>query len=285
MTNETKPAEKFEPARTWYERTTRKSRKLIAAASVIGLLSALVFFFVVPHEYTLRLQVFNGAWVIPVFGAIWIWAFVWIFLIPSREVGFRSQESIERMENSITPVLEIWKKLGDRIESELNSGLISEFKEGVKTLREAAAKIQTITESSSGDLKSTAKEIREFKAEVKPTLEALQRIQGNLQKEIDSGFFDNIRTAMDSVRQLGGMPAGKPHAPPAVADLDKTLKMIAKSPRKHPLSSASAPAQVPQVNSSYPVDVPAPELLPAGPLPAGPVPVGQAPIKIEKMQS
>lgn len=283
MTNETKPMEKFEPARAWYERTTRKSRKLIVAASTIGLLSALVFFFVVPHEYTLRLQVFNGAWVIPVFGAIWIWAFVWIFLIPSREVGFRSQESIERMENSITPVLDIWKKLGDRIESELNSGLICEFKESVKTLREAAAKIQTMAESSSGDIKTTAKEIRLFKEEVKPTLEALQRIQGNLQKEIDSGFFDNMRTAMDSVRQLGGMPTGgKPQGPTPVADLDKALKMITKGSQKKPLSPAAVPmgTLVPGVNSPSGTVLPTAEFLPSGPLP-----VGQAPIKIEKIQS
>ena len=95
-----------ENARDWYRRTTRNAIRSIAGATVVAAVAAVLGFVLVPHEYTLSLQVFNGAWTIPAFGGIWLAAFIFIWLIPMRELGFRSQECMERMEERLITFLD-----------------------------------------------------------------------------------------------------------------------------------------------------------------------------------
>lgn len=281
-TNESKP----ETIRTWYDRTTRKTRKIIGWTSILGAASAVFFFFYVPPAYTLRLQVFNGAWVIPVAALIWIVAFVWIFLIPSREVGFRSQEALDRttemlndaVVTSIKPALEVWQRLGRRLEAELEAGLLMEFREAIKTLRETAQKVQASTESSTGDLKATSSELRAFTSDIKPAIDALKRIQANLEHEIKDGFFDEARMAMESIRHLGGgpTPLGTRKGP----DLNAALQVVGKKP-------AAALPKPPAISTAATVSAndagPQGSAFPQGPLPAGPVPVAPAPGRIDKL--
>lgn len=276
-----------ESIREWYDRTTRKTRLVIGWSSVLMVVSAVIFFFTVPHAVTLRLQVFNGAWVIPIAALIWIVAFVWIFLIPSREVGFRSQEALDKttammeaaVEEHIKPALEVWRRLGDRLEVELATGLLPEFRETLKALRETARKIQASTESSTGDLKETASEIKKFTQDMKPAIDALRRIQGNFEVEIKDGFFENIRGAAESIRHLGAgpLPAGAPKKGP---NLDLALQVVQK--KRSIVPGAAQSAVLPASNGEA---APAPvSVFPQGPLPSGPVPVGQAPVRIDKMQ-
>lgn len=275
---------KSETIRTWYDRTTRKTRKIIGWTSIIGAVSAVFFFFYVPPAYTLRLQVFNGAWVIPIAALIWIVAFVWIFLIPSREVGFRSQEALDRttemlkdaVETSIKPALEVWQRLGRRLEAELEAGLLVEFREAIKTLRETAQKVQASTESSTGDLKATSAELRAFTSDVKPAIDALKRIQTNLEHEIKDGFFDQARLAMESIRHLGGGPASKKGP-----DLNAALHTVGKKPAVLPKSPAVS--AVVTVSTNDVAQAAQGSAFPQGPLPAGPVPVAPAPGRIDKL--
>jgi hypothetical protein len=278
---------KPESIREWYDRTTRKTRLVIGWSSVLMVVSAVFFFFLVPHAVTLRLQVFNGAWVIPIAALIWIVAFVWIFLIPSREVGFRSQEALDKttammeaaVEGHIKPALEVWRRLGDRIEAELADGLLTEFRQALKTLRETALKVQVSTESSTGDLKETTSEIKQFTQDMKPAIEALKRIQGNFELEIKDGFFDHARMAMESIRHLGGgpLPAGAPKKGP---NLDAALAVVQKKASISVGLTKPVAATVPAVEpAAAPVSA-----FPQGPLPVGPLPVGQAPVRIEKIQ-
>lgn len=234
--------EKSEAIRAWYDRTTRTARRIITWASVIGAISAIAFYFLVPHAYTLRLQVFNGAWVIPIAALIWIVAFVWIFLIPSREVGFRSQEALEdttatvkrTVKEHFEPALAVWLRLGQRLEKELDKGLISEIQETFRTVSKTAIHLQATSAASSVDIKK-------LKDDLQPALLALRRIQNRCEAEIEAGFFDNIRAATDSVRMLGGMPDAKPNGRPATPkepDLDRALRLVAKKP----LPAVHAPA-------------------------------------------
>lgn len=96
--NDKKP----ESSREWYRRTTRRSIRAIVFATIFASVFAFVGFFLIPRDVTLHLQVFNGAWTIPAFGGIWLCAFILIWLLPMRELGFRSQECMERMEAQVT---------------------------------------------------------------------------------------------------------------------------------------------------------------------------------------
>jgi hypothetical protein len=91
---------KPEGIRAWYANRTRTALRGVILATLISALIAAVGFVAVPRDLVLHAQVFNGAFVIPVFGGIWIAAFVILWLIPMREVSFRGQESMERMEAS-----------------------------------------------------------------------------------------------------------------------------------------------------------------------------------------
>jgi hypothetical protein len=306
-------SEKPETIRNWYDRTTRKTRKVIVWASVFAAISAVFFYFTVPPAYTLRLQVFNGAWVIPIAALIWIVAFVWIFLIPSREVGFRSQESLERtmemvsraVDESIKPALKVWQQLGERLEAELDGGMITEFQDAIRALKETAERVQASTASSTGDLRTTSIEIKKFSEDIRPAIAALKRIEGHLEGEIKDGFFDQARMAMESIRHLGGGPAPSrkaqvPAAASKAPDLDFALKLVSKksSAPAVPSTQGSSPVtvqipatefQVPTaVYPQGPLPVPAAQtpisVYPQGPLPIGPVPVAKSPARIDKIQ-
>jgi hypothetical protein len=185
----------------------------------IGLCAgAVVLFIYAPASMHQSLQQFNGAYVIPVAGGIWILGFLYIFLIPQREVGFRSQEFIESMSNSvketiekeIVPAVKVWMRLGEKIEAELpgflktvNDGM-SEIREGVKEIRVASGKLTTAIAKN----ENIGDEVKQFATEVRPAVEALRRIEASVEMEIKNGLFENVKATMESVRSLGGLPGG-----------------------------------------------------------------------------
>ena len=87
-----------EGIRAWYSRTTRRAIRSIVWSTAIAAVFAVVGYFAASDEITLRLNNLNGAWTIPAFGGIWLAAFILIWLVPMREVSFRGQESMERIE-------------------------------------------------------------------------------------------------------------------------------------------------------------------------------------------
>jgi hypothetical protein len=213
-----KAVRKPESIRGWYHRTTSGARKFLVIFSLIAIASAIVLFLCAPQELHASVQQFNGAYVIPVAGLIWILGFLYIFLIPQREVGFRTQEFIEAMSNSvrdtlekeIVPAVKVWQRVGERIEQELPA-FLKKVDEGIAEIREASKKLALAIEKNEG-----------FAAEAKPAIEALKRIEAKVEEEIKNGFFENARAALDSVRSLGGIP-GKEDAE---EDLSYALKSI-----------------------------------------------------------
>jgi hypothetical protein len=210
---------KPEGVRAWYDRTTRKWRKLLVVAVVGAVAISLLFYFGASKETHLTLQVFNGAIVIPVAAAIWIAAFVYIFLVPNREVGFRSQEAIERtveildnaVEKKLSPAVAAWTRIGERVEKELPA-LIQEAKETFAAARKISERLE-----------KTASKNEELAAEAKPAIEALRKISERFGKELDSGLMEEARAAFTSIKSMAGVPKN-----PTEPDLGMALSSLRK---------------------------------------------------------
>lgn len=191
-----------ESIRQWYHRTTSGARKFLLIFSGIAICAAIALFIFAPQSLHVSIQQFNGAYVIPVAGGIWILGFLYIFLIPQREVGFRSQEFIESMSNSvrdtlereIVPAVAVWKRLGEKIEAELPN-FMKKVDEGILEIQSSSKKLAVAIEKNEG-----------LAADVKPAVEALRRIEAKFEEEIRGGFFEKANAALDSVRSLGGIP-------------------------------------------------------------------------------
>lgn len=265
-----KPAEKPESIRQWYQRTTSKARMSLVWASAISIIFGVLFFMFAPLKLAQFMQTANGAVTIPIAGGIWIAAFVYIFLVPSREVGFRSQESIEQtveilndaVEKRIKPALEVWQRIGLRVEGELNGGLLVQIKDAIKMVQETSAKITVSAETSNG-------EIKQFTADAKPAMEALKRIQDKLEGGIlGDVFLDDLRAAVASVKHMS-LPAPDAGGPAKEPKVDKALAMISKRPAAKPIpppplvtqaplveTPAQGPASVPAALQAMPVVIP-----------------------------
>lgn len=215
-----------ETIRQWYKRTTDRWRRALFFATLAAIAAGAVVYMLASFHLLARLQTFNGALTIPISALIWILSFVYVFLVPSREVGFRSQESLEKsvelledaVEKKIAPAVEIWRKLGERVEKEFDAGFMDDFKSAVRELREAAAKIQASAENSNGELKR-------FTEDAKPALDALKRIQGRIENEFGTGFIEDLRVAVSGMKNMAAPPAN-----PTEPNLDRALKVVMKKP-------------------------------------------------------
>lgn len=205
----TKKNPKSESVRQWYGRTTSGARKFLLYFSVVAVAAAILLFIYAPQSLHQSLQQFNGAYVIPVAGGIWILGFLYIFLIPQREVGFRSQEFIESMsisvketiEKEIVPAVTVWKRIGEKIEAELPV-FLKTVNEGVAEIREASRKLGVAIDKN----ENIGAEVKQLAIEIKPAVEALRRIEASVETELKNGLFENVKAAMESVRSLGGLP-------------------------------------------------------------------------------
>lgn len=211
-----------ESIRGWYQRTTSTARKSLLFGTISMMLVASIVWTFVPASFIAQAQQFNGALTIPVAGLIWILGFLYIFLIPQREVGFRTQEFVESMseavkdtiEKEIVPAVVIWKRIGERIEQELPT-FLKKVDEGIAEIRDASKKLAVAIEKNEG-----------LAADAKPAIEALRRIEAKVEEEIKNGFFENARAAMDSVKSFTG---GVQTREEAQEDLSYALKSIRKN--------------------------------------------------------
>lgn len=219
-----KPAKKGESVRAWYHRTTSGARKFLLYFSAIAIVAAIALFMLAPQSLHASIQQFNGAYIIPVAGGIWILGFLYIFLIPQREVGFRSQEFIESMSNSvretiereIVPAVAVWKRLGEKLEAELPT-FMKRVDDGLLEMRQASTKLASAIEKNEA-----------LAADIKPAVEALRRIENAVEVEIKNGFFADAKAAMKSVQSLGGLPSKED----AQEDLSYALSSIRKNKEK-----------------------------------------------------
>lgn len=210
-----------ESARGWYERTTRRWRTALIWATIIAICGAVALYSLASFSFLARLQTFNGAAVIPTAALIWILAFVYIFLVPNREVGFRSQESIEQTVETLKttterlePVIAVWRRIGERFERELPQ-FIEEVREAITNIRTSAERIEHAVQKND-----------DLARETKPVVDALRRISGRVEQEIQIGLFENAQTAFEAVKNMSGIPKNATEP-----DIGRTLSVIGKTRR------------------------------------------------------
>lgn len=183
-----------ETIRQWYRRSTRRAWRIFLIASAISSLIMLGMWTMAKFETLHRLQLFNGALTIPLWGGLWIFAFVFLFLAPSREVGFRGQETLDSLRESMVPVIDIWKRIGLQVEGEL-PGLLKSVKETVIELKEASKKIETAVTENGALVK-----------DARPVIESLQRIE----KKVEEHMLVDLENALEAVQRMAPLPANAP---------------------------------------------------------------------------
>lgn len=211
-----------EGIRQWYNRTTRTWRKALLWSTVIAIIGAAIFFCLGSMPIFTKLQTFNGAMVIPIGAGLWMAAFVFIFLIPSREAGFRSQEWIEvavailqrTVRDEITPAAKIWTRIGTRVEEEIPK-LLSEIRNGIDMAKATSAKVE-----------EAIKKNETIAADAKPVIEALKRIEDRLEKEIKAGLIDDIRQAAHAVKSFAGADTAKKVPTADQPNLGRALQVL-----------------------------------------------------------
>lgn len=203
-----------EGIRAWYERTTSKSRTAFMVATAISFcIMALMWVF--SSTVTLaKLQTFNGALTVPLIGGLWIFAFIFMFLLPSREASFRGQEALESVGGKIEKALEkalpaiaTIERVALQIEKDYPAmlarahAMMDEFGRVAKKIEEASLDHATLVK------------------DVRPVVESLKKIEARFDDEL----LDELRSGLDSLQRLSGTPsrvtprAKAPEATPVAA--------------------------------------------------------------------
>jgi len=247
-----------EPIRAWFERKTKKVRKAILWSSLVAVVGSPVAFMCMSDKAIATLQVFNGAITIPVSAAIWFAAFIFMFLLPSREAGFRSQEGIDEakamlakaIDEKVGPAMDALRSVAGKVDKYLEDGVVDKVSSAVEDARKAvherivpaadcmnrvcqrleasivnAKLLDEVREAASamGALcrkyekagTPDATQITKFMDESKPVLAMLQRVQKRFEKDFTEEFVSDLKDAIRSARELGGMaaPKGVPKKP------------------------------------------------------------------------
>ena len=197
-----KPAPRKESIREWYSRKTGWAFRAICFMTTCSVATMTVMWISASLPTLQRLQTFNGALTIPLIGGIWIFGFIYMFLTPSREASFRGQESLEEaveivrasMIENIAPAATVWKRLGEQFQQELPQ-MMKKVNETLDELRNAAK-----------NLDEASKKNEQFIGQAEPAIQALKRIEHRIEVEIQSGLFENMKAAADSVKTLSGIP-------------------------------------------------------------------------------
>ena len=159
---------KEESLRQWYTRKTRIALRSLIGASVITATAAVLLWVLAELPFLARMQTFNGAIIIPAAGGIWIASFMYIWLIPMRELSFRGQESLDRteermrkaFEDDLLPTAAVWKRIGDRVEQELLPRLEKVAKEAEARIVPAAQSVRRFENNAEGQLGLLVTEVR-----------------------------------------------------------------------------------------------------------------------------
>lgn len=149
-----------ESIRAWYDRKTRHARMGLGIGAAAILVFAVIFFLLAPSWLNLKLQVFNGAVTIPFFGGLWLAAFIIIWLVPMREVGFRSQEVMEKMMDATEAGRERADRLMGRFEK-----LMDQIEDGDHPI------VRRVEKSFKDESRRLREEIRASRADAEEELE------------------------------------------------------------------------------------------------------------------
>lgn len=250
----TKPQEKDEKSiRAWWTRKTRKVGRMILLSSIVSMIGALLFFRYASPELVARIQSFNGAMTIPVAGAIWVAAFVFQFLIPSREVAFRSQETLERTEKRLTeslealdrfmadqaiPAVEACRRMAHLFETQY-------FKDIQSTIYVCQYAAKNAVETA----KKTETMAIEIHRDALPSIASAARILAALEKSLDGGILDRLNLAVDTASTLGPVKGGA-----TAPDLNRSIGIIRSSTQKFKKDRQTA---TPAVKIEPPKETPA----------------------------
>lgn len=233
-------SEEQESIRSWWTKKTKKVGRMILVSSIISMIGALMFFRYAPAEIVSRIQAFNGAMTIPVAGAIWLAAFVFQFLIPSREVAFRSQETLERTE----------KRLAESLGA-LNSFMKDQAVPAVEACRHMAHLFETqyfkdiqstiyVCQYAAKNAVETAKKTETMAVEIHrdalPAIASAARILATLEKALDGGILDRLNQAVETASTLGPVKGGA-----TAPDLARSIGVMRSSVQKFKKDRPPAP--------------------------------------------
>lgn len=132
-----------ESIRTWYSAKTKKAIRCLIAFGVISTIMGFVLFVALPQDWTLQLQIFNGAYSIPLGALIWIVVFTLVWMVPIREISFRTFESTEALrkelrevtgDNEIRPALKSFRRVFEKLEERLTDDLLDRLEEAIDSM-------------------------------------------------------------------------------------------------------------------------------------------------------
>lgn len=135
------PTKRKEGIREWYDRTTKMARKSLLIAAISLTSFSVVFYVLASQPLLTKLQTFNGAITIPGFGALWLGTFICIWMLPIREVSFRSHEAMEKMEARADGMQDRIDKIMDKFEKKLDSITDEDIKKMKKILDKGAKSV------------------------------------------------------------------------------------------------------------------------------------------------
>lgn len=224
-----KKVNKPESIRGWYQRTTKNSRVGFVAMTVVAF-SVMAAMWIFASMPTLsKLQTFNGALTVPLIGGLWIFAFIFMFLIPSREASFRAQEALEdgigtmkkMIEENVIPAAKALERILLLVEKEYPE------------IKRRAEVMATDLKATTERVEKALEENKAFVGEVRPVLAALKRIEERFEEDI----LDDLKLAAEAVKRMGGMPpaaAAAPKAAPAGSVPAPVVPGLVLPPEKEP---------------------------------------------------
>lgn len=227
--------------REWWTRKTKKVSRYILISSIVSLIASMLFFEYAPPALIARIQIFNGAMTLPVGGAIWIAAFIFQFLIPSREVAFRSQETLERTELRVKESLEKF----DKFMTEEAGPAIQLLRKTVEAFETRYSKnIETTVDAcqdAARDAVETAQRTetmaRELHREALPMIQTAARVIEKVDKALNGGLLAQIGLLAKGAQTMGEVKGGA-----TVPDLNRALTSLKKKPEaRTPLVAPAVP--------------------------------------------
>lgn len=175
--SEAKVSDENMPLREWYTNKTKTAFRALIGASLLTGTGAVLLWILAELPFLTHMQTFNGAIVIPAAGGIWIAAFMYIWLIPMRELSFRGQESLDRTEkrfkealdDKILPAVEVWTRIGKNVEETILPKLekaIDETRARVGPAYESVRRLENAAVGNLGvltsDVRAAAKSVLKF---------------------------------------------------------------------------------------------------------------------------
>lgn len=218
-----------ESIREWWRSKTKNARRALLGATVLSTVVMALMWVLATTETIMRIQTFNGALTIPLWGGLWIFGFIFLFLVPTREATFRSTESFERMEVRL-------QRTTAKAEAAMDDEIVpavKEFRAALKevgTLREEALElkrealglVRLVKEKHLKDLVSTIyvlqyaskamvekseaaeKRVSAIADQAQPAIESLIRFEQKFSEVADGELMAKLELAADTMAFMAG---------------------------------------------------------------------------------